>query len=108
MFCMALWPGLNRFRCKFEEKRLEIFACTNNVSLDLLGVADSTGRAVAFLLGELDTIVIMANVVIVANPQGRCDIPVWTLSEEFSLIERVDAHIAEEGRVTLVGIPLIT
>ena len=52
-FCLALRPGLKRFREEFEGEGVEAFAYMDDVSLGLMGVTANTVRAFAFLRREL-------------------------------------------------------
>ncbi|CAN0597194.1 unnamed protein product, partial [Laminaria digitata] len=61
MFCLALRPGLKRFRQEFEEEGVEAFAYMDDVSLGLTGITANTVRAFAFLRRELDDIGIVVN-----------------------------------------------
>ena len=38
MFCLALRPGLKRFKEEFERERMEAFAYIDDISLSLMGV----------------------------------------------------------------------
>ena len=53
IFCLALRPGLKRFREEFEGEGVEAFAYMDDVSLGLMGVTANTVRAFAFLRREL-------------------------------------------------------
>ncbi|CAN0389470.1 unnamed protein product, partial [Laminaria digitata] len=61
MFCLALRPGLKRFRQEFEGEGVEAFAYMDYVSLGLTGITANTVRAFAFLRRELDDIGIVVN-----------------------------------------------
>ncbi|CAN0586918.1 unnamed protein product, partial [Laminaria digitata] len=61
MFCLALRPGLKRFRQEFEGEGVEAFAYMGDVSLGLTGITANTVRAFAFLRRELDDIGIVIN-----------------------------------------------
>ncbi|CAN0452726.1 unnamed protein product, partial [Laminaria digitata] len=61
MFCLALRPGLKRFRQEFEGEGVEAFAYMDDVSLGLTGITANTVRAFAFLRRELDDIGIVVN-----------------------------------------------
>ena len=49
MFCLALRPGLKRFREEFEGEGVEAFTYIDGISLGLMGVTVKTARAFAFL-----------------------------------------------------------
>ena len=49
MFCLALRPGLTRFREEFDREEVEAFAYMDDVSLGLMGVTGNTIRTFAFL-----------------------------------------------------------
>ena len=49
IFCLALRPGLKRFREEFEGEGVEAFAYMDDVSLGLMGVTDNTVRAFAYM-----------------------------------------------------------
>ena len=51
--CLALRPGLKRFREDLEGEGVEAFAYMDDVSLGLMGVTANTVRAFAFLRREL-------------------------------------------------------
>ena len=38
VFCLALRPGLKRFKEEFEGERMEAFAYIDDISLSLMGV----------------------------------------------------------------------
>ena len=71
MFCLALRPGLKRFREEFEREGVEAFAYyMDDVSLDLMGITASTIRAFAFLRRGLEAIgIVISTTKIVALPQ---------------------------------------
>ena len=94
MFCLALRPGLKRFREEFEGEGVEAFAYMDDISLGLMGVTANTIRAITFLRRELDDIGIVVNPTktVVLPPKGHAP-----TVEEISLLESVDIHIAEEG-----------
>ena len=52
IFCLALRPGLKRFREEFERKGVEPFAYMGGVSLGPTGITANTVRAFAFLRRE--------------------------------------------------------
>ena len=54
MFCLALRPGLKRFRQEFEGEGVEAFAYMDDGSLGLTGIAPNPVRAFAFLRRKLD------------------------------------------------------
>ena len=56
MFCLALRPGLKRFRQEFERQSVEAFAYMDDVSFGLTGIISNTVRAFAFLRRELDDV----------------------------------------------------
>ena len=49
MFCLALRPGLKRFRDEFEGGGVEAFGYMDDVSLGLMGATANAIRAFAFL-----------------------------------------------------------
>ncbi|CAN0517664.1 unnamed protein product, partial [Laminaria digitata] len=61
MFCLALRPGLKRFRQEFEGEGVKAVAYMDDVSLGLTGITANTVRAFAFLRRELDDIGIVVN-----------------------------------------------
>ena len=61
LFCLALRPGLNRFRDEFEREGVEAFAYMDDFSLDLPGIMANAIRAFAFLRRELEDIGIVVN-----------------------------------------------
>ncbi|CAN0560206.1 unnamed protein product, partial [Laminaria digitata] len=61
MFCLALRPGLKRFRQEFEGEGVETFAYMDDVSLGLTGITANTVRAFTFLRRELDDIGIVVD-----------------------------------------------
>ncbi|CAN0592776.1 unnamed protein product, partial [Laminaria digitata] len=61
MFCLALRPGLKRFRQEFEGEGVEAFAYMDDVSLGLMGITANTVRAFTFLRRELDDIGIVVS-----------------------------------------------
>ena len=61
MFCLALRPGLKRFREEFEREGVEAFAYMDDVSLGLMRITADTVRAFAFLRRELEGIGIVVN-----------------------------------------------
>ena len=93
MFCLALRPGLKRFREEFE-REVEAFAYMDGVSLGLMGITADTVRALTILRRELEDIGIVVNPAktIKLPPEGYAP-----KAEEVSLLESVDVHIAGEG-----------
>ena len=61
MFCLALRPGLKRFRQEFETEEVEAFAYMDDVFLGLTEVTANTIRAFAFLRRELNDIGLVVN-----------------------------------------------
>ena len=61
MFCLALRPGLKRFREEFEGEGAEAFAYMDDVSLGLTRITADTVGAFAFLRQELEDIGIVVN-----------------------------------------------
>ncbi|CAN0569175.1 unnamed protein product, partial [Laminaria digitata] len=61
MFCLALRPGLKRFRQEFEGEGVEAFAYIDDVSLILIGITADTVRAFAFPRRGLDDIGIVVS-----------------------------------------------
>ena len=105
MFCLALRPGLKRFRQEFEKERMETFAYMDDVSLGLTGITANTIRAFAFLRRELDDIGIVVNAAKTVAPPPKGHAPTM---EGISLLESVEVRIADEGGVTVVGVPIGT
>ena len=56
IFCLALQPGLKRFREESEGERVEAFPYMDDVSLGLVGVTTNTVRAFAYLRRELEDV----------------------------------------------------
>ena len=56
MFCLALRPGVKRFREEFEGEGVEAFAYMDDVSLGLTRITADTVRAFAFLRQELEAV----------------------------------------------------
>ena len=54
MFCLAVRPGLTRFRQEFEREGVETFEYTDDTFLGLMGITVNTIRAFAFLRRELE------------------------------------------------------
>ena len=102
MFRLALRPGLKRFRQEFEREGVEAFAYMDNVALGLTGITANTIRAFAFLRRELDDIDIVVNAAktVALPPTGHA-----RTMEEILLLESVEVRIADEGGVTVVGVP---
>ncbi|CAN0519985.1 unnamed protein product [Laminaria digitata] len=105
MFCLALRPGLKRFRQEFEGKGVEAFAYMDDVSLGLMRITANTVRAFAFLRRELDDIGIVVSPAktVALPPKGHAP-----TAEKILLLERVDVSIADEGRVTVLSVPIGT
>ena len=76
-----------------------------DVSLGLTGITANTIRAFAFLRRELDDIGIVVNAAktVALPPKGHAP-----TMEEISLLESGEVRIADEGGVTVVGVPLGT
>ena len=69
MFCLALQPGLKRFREEIEGE-VETSAYMNDVSVGLLRITANTIRAFAFLRRGLEAIgIVISTTKIVALPQ---------------------------------------
>ncbi|CAM9612988.1 unnamed protein product, partial [Laminaria digitata] len=105
LFCLALRPGLKRFRQEFEGEGVEAFAYMNDVSLGLMGITANTVRAFAFVRRELDGIGIVVSPAKTVAPPPKGHVPT---AEKISLLESVDVRIADEGRVTVVSVPIGT
>ncbi|CAN0409834.1 unnamed protein product, partial [Laminaria digitata] len=77
----------------------------DDVSLGLRGITANTVRAFAFLRRELDDIGIVVSPAktVALPPKGHAP-----TAEKISLLESVDVHIADEGRVTVVSVPIRT
>ena len=56
VFCLALRPGLKRFREEFEGEGVEAFAYMDDVSLGLTRITAYTVRVFTFLRQELENI----------------------------------------------------
>ena len=78
MLCLALRPGLKRFRQEFEREGVEAFAYMDYASLGLTGITANTVRAFAFLRRELDYIGIVVNAAkpVALPPKGHAPIPI--------------------------------
>ncbi|CAN0590314.1 unnamed protein product, partial [Laminaria digitata] len=105
MFCLALRPGLKRFRQEFEGEGVDAFAYMDDVSLGLMGITANTVRSFAFLRRELDDtgIVVSPAKTEALPPKGHAQ-----TAEKISLLESVDVRIADEGRVTVLSVPIGT
>ncbi|CAN0514005.1 unnamed protein product [Laminaria digitata] len=105
MFCLALRPGLKRFRQEFEGEGVEAFAYMDDVSLGFMEITANTVKAFAFLRRELDDIGIVVSPAktVVLPPKGHAP-----TAEKISRVESVDVRIADEGRVTVVSVPIGT
>ena len=104
MFCLALQPGLKRFREEIEGE-VETSAYMNDVSVGLLRITANTIRAFAFLRRELEDIGIVVNTskTVALSPKGHAP-----TAEDISLLESVDVCVADEAGVTVVGVPIGT
>ena len=104
MFCLALQPGLKRFREEIEGE-VETSAYMNDVSVGLLRITANTIRAFAFLRRELEDIGIVVNTskTVALSPKGHAP-----TAEDISLLESVDVRVADEAGVTVVGVPIGT
>ena len=93
MFCLALRPGLKRFREDFEGEGLEAFEYMDDISLGLMGVATNTIRAFAFLRREVEDIGIVVNtaMTVALPPKGHAP------TTEISLLESVGVHFVDKG-----------
>ncbi|CAN0458038.1 unnamed protein product, partial [Laminaria digitata] len=105
MFCLALRPGLKRFRQEFEGEGVEAFAYMDDVSLGLMGITANMVRAFAFLRRELDDIGIVVSPAktVALPPKGHA-----LTAEKISLLESVDVRISDKGRVTVGSVPIGT
>ena len=77
----------------------------DDVSLGLTEITASTVRAIAFLRRELDDIGIVVNAAKTVELPPRMLAP---MAEVISLLERVEVRIADEGGVTVGGVPIGT
>ena len=100
MFCLALRPGLKRFRQESEIEGVEAFAYIDDVSLGLTRITANTVRAFVFLRQEPDDIGIVVNAAKTMALPLKEHAPT---AEKISLLESF--RIADEGGVTVVGIP---
>ena len=105
MFCLALRPGLKRFREESEGEGVEAFAYIDDVSLGLLRITADKVRALAFLRQELEDTGVVVNPAktVALPPKGHT-----MTAEEISLLESVDVSITGEGGATVVGVPIGT
>ena len=105
MLCLALRPGLKRFRQEFEGEGLGAFAYIDDVPLGLTGITANTAKAFAFLRRELNDIGIVVNAAktVALPPEEHAP-----TAEDISLDESVEVCIADEGGVTVVGVPIAT
>ena len=105
MFCLALRPGLKRFREEFEREGVEAFAYMDAVSFGRMKIAAGTVRAFAFLRRELEDVGVVVNPTktIARPPKGYAP-----TAEGISLLESVDVRIVGEGGATVVGVPIGT
>ena len=105
MFCLGLRPELKRFREEVEREGEEAFAYVDDVFLDLMRITANTIRAFALLRQELEDIGIVVNAskTVSLPPKGHA-----STAEDISLLESVDFRVADEGRVTVVGVPIDT
>ena len=105
VFCLALRPGLKRFRKEFEVEGVEAFAYMDGISLGLTRITADTVRAFAFLWQELEDIGIVVNAAktVALPPKGHAP-----TAEEISLLESVDVSITGEGGATVVDVPIGT
>ena len=105
MFCLALRPGLKRFREEYDGEGVEAFAFMQDVSFSLVRVTANTVGASAFLRRELVAIGIVLKIAktVALPPKGHAP-----TVEEISLLASVDVRIVDEGGVTVVGVPIGT
>ena len=94
-FCLAVRPGLKRFREEFEGEGVEAFAYMDDVSLGLMEFTANTVRASAFLGRELDEAMLLR--------RPKAHVP---MVEEISLPESIVVRITDEGGVTVIGVPI--
>ena len=105
MFCLALRPGLKRFREEFEGGEMEAFTYMDGVPLGLRRVTANTVRPFPFLRREVEDIGIAVNPAntVALPPKGHAP-----TAEEIPLLESVDVRIAGEEGVTAVDVPIGT
>ena len=98
-FCLALQPGLKRFREEFEREGVKVFVYMDDVFLGLMGITANTIRAFAILRRELEDIRIVLNTskTVGLSPKGHAP-----TAEEISLLESVDVRVVDEEGVTLM------
>ena len=103
MFCLAVRPGLTRFRQEFEREGVETFEYTDDTFLGLMGITVNTIRAFAFLRREIEDIGIVVNTskTVALPPKDHAP-----KAKEISLLERVDVCVADERGMTVVGVPI--
>ena len=105
MLCLALRPGLKRFKEEFERERVEAFTYMDDVSLGLMGVTDKTVIAFTVLRRELD------DIGSVVNPTKNMPLPPKghaPTAKEISLLDSIDVRIADEGGAMVVRVPIGT
>ena len=105
MSCLALRPGLKRFREECEREGVEAVAYMDDVSLGLMGMTANTIRAFTSLRRELENIGIVVNTskTVALPPNDHAP-----TAEEISRLESVDVRVTDEGGVTVVGVPIGT
>ena len=84
---------------------MEAFAYMGNVCLALTGITVNTVKAFAFLRRELDDVGVVVNAAktVAQPPKERAP-----TADEILLLESVEVRIADEGGVTVVGVPIGT
>ena len=86
MFCLALRPGLKRFREEYDGEGVEAFAFMQDVSFSLVRVTANTVGASAFLRRELVAIGIVLKIAktVALPPKGHAP-----TVEEISLLSLI-------------------
>ena len=92
-----------RFREEFEREGVYTFVYIDDGSLRLTGITANTIKAVAFLRRNSEDISVVANTSksVALPPKGHAP-----TAEEISLLQSVDVHVAYEGEVTVLGVPI--
>ena len=83
---------------------MDDLAYVDEVSLDLAGITAYAVRACTFLRRDLDDIsIVCAAKTVALPPKGHAP-----TAQEVSLLESVEVRIADEGGVSMVGVPIDT
>ena len=103
LFCLPLWPVLTRVWGEHESQGVESYAYPDDITIATDEISPGTVEVVPFLDKELTARGIHLDTckTVALAPKGHVPTP-----EEISILAGVGVHIADEGGMKMVGVPV--